>query len=241
MTSRRTVGSRFAVGSSRITSGTSGASATTSASFCRMPVDICPTRRDRSSCSRSASASAVSSAVPGRSCEKTAAASRGHRGAETAAHRRAGTTAAVHGDALAVAVEPVDRRAAGRRLEKAQQQPQERRLAGAVGAQQAENLAALDAQRALHERRHAPVALRQRVGFNEQGGSLGGREVRAKIRRPSAYRKQPLAFTAPTGRRRGSLTTLPVREACRKTRPPRVCLQGKSPSNHPQAISRRPG
>ena len=105
-TSARTVGSRFEVGSSRITSGVSTASVTARASFCRMPVDMADTPRERSRPNRSpASATrpgpAAVAAHGGEKIDHVAAAHRAKQPGLAGQIR----DAAVHFVALAIAIQ----------------------------------------------------------------------------------------------------------------------------------------
>jgi hypothetical protein len=68
--------------------------------------------------------------------------------------------------ALPLRVEAEDRRAAARRPQQIQEHPDRRRLAGAVGAEEAEDLALGDVERQTLDANHRPEILRQRVEMN---------------------------------------------------------------------------
>ena len=157
LTVREVFGSRFAVGSSsRMTCG-SCTSARASASFCFIPFERSATRSPRRSHS-SKSRSTRSTARPGArhaeqprvdaagcrrrsGCPRDPASRSGSRCARAARRRWRGVNAV-----------PVDGDRPRRRGDQPAEHPQRRRLAGAVGAEQPEDLAALDRERDVVDR-----------------------------------------------------------------------------------------
>ena len=99
-------------------------------------------------------------------------------------------------DAVAGRVEPEDRRPAGRRVQVAEQQPDERALARAVGAEEAEDLALADLEGHVIERPdHARVgaAATRRVVLGEPlGGDRGHRPKASRCGRPAPRAGQPM-------------------------------------------------
>ena len=79
--------------------------------------------------------------------------------------------ALVHLDRLPLAIQTVDPSHPRRRPEKAQQDPQQRRLARSIGPQQSEDFALRDAQRAVLQRGDFAVAFRESQGFDQHASS----------------------------------------------------------------------
>ncbi len=104
--------------------------------------------------------------------------------------------AAMHLAGPAIAVEPVDRRLAGRGSQEPHHQPQQRGLAGPVGPQQSDDFALLDVKRKRVERGERAVPLGERAGFDE---------VRQRDHRSERAADEPAAFIV--SRRQGSLAS----------------------------------
>jgi hypothetical protein len=85
-----------------------------------------------------------------------------------------------------------DRRGAGRRVQVPQQQPDERALAGAVRAQEAEDLALPDLERQVVEGADGPVVLRQAAGGDGAHGQPRSPKTRTATGRPAARGSGPV-------------------------------------------------
>ena len=157
-----TSGSRPAIGSSRISSSGSCMNAWIRPSFWRLPVESSRTGRSSCASKRSASASRTRRSTPPRSVGEVvehgvAGQLRIQREIARAGSRRAGGS---RGCRCWLSRPEQLRRAAGRR-DQVEQQPHRRRLAGAVRAEEAEDLAALDLEVEVEEAVPGAVVLRE--------------------------------------------------------------------------------